>query len=154
MSNSRAKKIREFRSALDKRDSDIRKGIIKNQCACPHNIDGDPGRCLRTAKKNGQIILKCDLCGKEITLNPPKAADFKAAATTIEDGIDYFKMQLLDTNNKEDQLLDKCKTALDLMHDIVKMYDNLDAMGGRKNKKKDGERRRTAYAITNKSVLD
>ena len=155
MSNSRAKKIREYRDALDKRDNDYRRAVIQNQCACPHNIDGDPGRCLKPVTKNGkQIILKCDLCGKEITLTPPKAVEFKAAAATIENGIDYIKMSLLDTNSKEDKLLNDCAEALVLLNKINKVYDNLDAMGGRSKKRKDGEHRRTAYAITNRSILD
>jgi hypothetical protein len=152
--NGRIKKISASRDALEKHQNDAGKGLIKIQHGCPHNIDGDTGRCLRLIKKDGKAFFRCTVCNKIITITPPKPEEFKKAVEVIEDGLDYFKMQLIDTNSKEDKVLDKTATTLDLLTDCSKMYDNLAAMDGRRKKNNNNDRRRTSCVISNKSVLD
>lgn len=148
-------KIRESVDALNKKTAEISRAKLKLQHACPHNVDGDTNRCLSVIKNGDVATMKCERCGKtNITMTPPKTAKVTEAFTLIEDAIDYIKIQQRESNEQDKEILEKCAYALDLLSNIVKMYENLEHNGGKKKKDKDRENRRTAFSLTSRSVLD
>lgn len=148
-------KIRESMDALNKKTSEIKKAQLKLQHGCPHNVDGDTNRCLSVIRNGNGASMKCERCGKtNITMTPPKAEKFAEACAIIENGIDYIKMQQRESNEQDKEILEKCAYTLDLLTAMNKMYENLEHNGGKKKKDKDRENRRTAFALTNRSVLD
>lgn len=148
-------KIRESMDALNKKTTEIKRAQLKIQHGCPHNVDGDTNRCITVVRNNGNVSMKCERCGKtNITMTPPEASKFVEACTIIENGIDYIKIQQRESVDQEREILEKCADALDLLTAISKMYENLEHNGGKTKKHKDGENRRTSFALSSRSLLD
>jgi ribosomal protein L17 len=99
--------------------------------------------------------LKCEKCGKNnIVTTPPKASELKEAVSIVENAIDYIKIQQRESNPQEKEIVEKCADCLELMTAIAKMYENMEIHGNQKKKDRDRENRRTAFALTNRSILD
>jgi hypothetical protein len=154
MSN-RYGKIRERINALDEKEREVKRTKLREQHACPHNINGDTNECIEIYRNgNGAPTLRCKICGKDdIQMTPPKAVEFREAARTLESGINYIKMMQRESVPQEDELIKRCRDCLDLLTAITKVYDNIENHGGKK-KKQDRDARRTAYTMSTRSILD